>query len=327
MKNKYKIAIINPYRPDGLARTIFDGIVSLNQTGNNIDFKISSQFNYPLPLNEYVVSRGQFVNFAKLADLIFLVWGKDGTDIALAKTIDRWDKTIYFDGSEVGKNRRYDFSIQKKILDRQYKDNGAVNKEMLEKCPLYFRREKPYLAGIEPLPFGIETRYTQQFVSEQKKDIDFFCVFGQEEYPIMRKYARELVETFCAQNGFICHTQKTKTPEEFNQLLARSKVGVSIGGGGYDSFRFWEILGNNCLLLTEKIDIFEPDSKLLNYKRVYQFSNLFDFQFQLETIGDYLRTEYLTTNLGKEYKLILKEHNTVSRVKKIIKIAKNRRLI
>ncbi|KKQ53251.1 MAG: hypothetical protein US72_C0002G0041 [Microgenomates group bacterium GW2011_GWC1_38_12] len=326
-EKKYKIAIINPFRPDGLARTIFDGILLLNKIGYNFDFRISSRFDYPLLLNDHFVSKDQFINFAKDADLVFLIWGKDNTDIKLAEIIDCWRKTVFIDGSEVGKNRRYDFIIQKKIIDGQYQDNGAINREMLKKCPLYFRREKPYSTGIEPLPFGIETRYLQSYDKKIKKDIDFFCVFGQEEYPLMRRYARELLEAYCAKNGFICHTQKTKTPKEFYQLLARSKVGISVGGGGYDSFRFWEILGNNCLLLTEKIDIFESNSRMLNYKRIFQFNNLFDFQSQLEKIGNYLKTEYKASNLEKEYEIILKQHGTHSRVKKIFEVAKSRGIV
>lgn len=75
----YKIAIINPFRPDGLARTIFDGILALNSAGSNIDFKLASQFDYDLSLNDYVLSRDEFIAFARTADLIFVIWGDDGS--------------------------------------------------------------------------------------------------------------------------------------------------------------------------------------------------------------------------------------------------------
>lgn len=324
---QYKIAIINPFRPDGLARTIFDGLIDLNQTGSTIDFKIASQFDYNLPLAEHCLARDQFITFAKSADLILLFWGKDGTDLALAELINRWDKTIYLDGSEVGKNLRYDFRVQRDILAGTYRGAGQVNQSLLQKCAGYFRREKPYWPGIEALPFGIETRYLNSKPGEQEKDIDFFCIFGQDEYPLMRRYTRELVEKYCAENNFTCATTPTDSPTEFYQLLARSKVGISIGGGGYDSFRFWEILGNNCLLLTEKIDIFEPDSQKLAYRRIYQFSNLFDFQAQLEKIGSYLRTDYPGLDLKPEYESILTEHGTRARVQEIIEFAKRQKII
>jgi len=317
--HQYKIAIINPFRPDGLARTIFDGLLALNQAGSTIDFKLSSQFDYDLPLAEYCLVRDQFVNFAKSADLIFLIWGKDGTDLALAELINCWDKTIYLDGSEVGKNLRYDFKIQRDILAGTYQQAGCINQELLAKCAGYFRREKPYWSGIEALPFGIETRYLSFKPTDLVKDIDFFCIFGQDEYPLMRRYAREFVKKYCAENGFTCATAPTNNQTEFYQLLARSKVGVSI--------RFWEILGNNSLLLTEKIDIFEPDSQKLVYRRIYQFSNLFDFQTQLEKIGAFLRTDYLGLDLGPEYESILADHSTSARVRQIIEFAKQQKII
>jgi len=325
--HNYKIAIINPFRPDGLARTIFDGILAINHAGSNIDFKLSNKFDYNLPLDEHYLSRDLFISFAKTADLIFIIWGKDGTDIDLAEEINCWDKTIYIDGSEVGKNRRFDFSIQKEIIAGEYKDGGKIDREMLKKCRGYFRREKPYLEGIESLPFGIETQYIQNYEEGIKKDIDFVCIFGQDEYPIMRRYTRQLLERYCRENNFTCVTTKTKSSEEFYKLLARAKVGVSVGGGGFDTFRFWEILGNNCLLLTEKIDIFESDSLELDYRRIYQFNNLFDFQSQVEKLGRYLRTDYLGLDLKSEYESILIRHNSISRVNKIIEFAKSLRII
>lgn len=317
--HNYKIAIINPYRPDGMTRTILDGILALNADGSNIDFKISSKFDYVLPVNDHYLSQDQFIEFAKEADFIFIFWSKDGTDFGLAETINCWDKTIYIDGSETGHNNRYDFYVQRSILNLTYKKNGKIEENMLKKCAFYFRREKPYLDGIKPLPFGIETRYIQNYKEEMKKDIDFTCIFGQDEYPLLRRYCREWLEKYCAQNNFNCFTQKTKTPEEFYKLLARSKVGISVGGGGFDSYRFWETLGNNCLLLTEKIDIYQPDSKKLNYKRIWEFSNLSDFQYQLNKMGDFLRKEYNQKNLTEEYKKIISEHSSKTRVSEIIK--------
>ena len=315
-----KIAVINPEKADGLARTIIDGLYQMS-LNSEIDFCLSSEFQYNLPVDNKVVTRQDFIDFALNADLIFLIVNaKYGFDKKLVEAINRWDKTIYIDGSEAGRNRRYDFTVQKEIIDGT---SGMVNKEMLNKCRYYFKREKPYINGIKPLPFGIETQYVKKYTEEIKKDIDFVCIFGQDEYPLMRRYARELLEKFCAENGFICVTKKTKTPEEFYGILARAKVGVSVGGGGFDTLRFWEILGNNCLLLTERIDIYEPDSKRLDYKRIWQFNNLFDFQYQLEKIGEHLRTDYKQENLSDEYKKILTEHSSIARVLEIMSVIGN----
>ncbi|HLC95201.1 MAG TPA: glycosyltransferase, partial [Patescibacteria group bacterium] len=114
-------------------------------------------------------------------------------------------------------------------------------------------------------------------------------------------------------------TQKTKTPEEFRKILASSKVGISVGGGGFDTMRFWEILGNNCILMTENIDIFPSNSKALDYRRVYQFNNLFDFRDQLELIATLLKNGYDQESFQEEYQKILNAHSSKARVRTILR--------
>jgi hypothetical protein len=250
------------------------------------------------------------------------MWGKNNTDYELVNYVDKFDKTIFIDGSEIGKNGRFDPVIQQQILNGIYDGNGRIDWEMLKLCRLYFRREKPYIDGILPLPFGIETKYSKYYSNDTKKDVDFFCVFGQEEYPKMRKDVKDILVSFCNKNGFSCFTQKT--PEDnFYKMLARSKVGVSVGGGGYDTARFWEILANNCLLLTEKIDIYEPQSTRLNYDRIWQFSNHVDFEESLVKIGNLLKIGYNQADLEEGYQRILADHSSESRVLEVINTFNN----
>lgn len=336
----YKIAIISPTEAsDVLADTILDGLLTLQKTFPKLSFCIPKDHHYitPLQLSGHELSTEDFVQYAQTADLIFLMFSKRFTNFALAEKIGRWDKTIYIDGSELGKNRRYDSAMQKIVLDGTFEGNGKINGEILKKCALYFRREKPYIQNIIPLPFGIESRYVGEYYKNIKKDIDFFCVFGQDEYPPMRKYARDLVKAFCAKNGFTCHTETTSGfgfdagknagRNEFYRLLARSKVGISIGGGGYDTGRFWEILGNNCILLTEAIDIYRPDSDVLQYDRIHQFINLYDLEYQLNKVCHLLKNGYDDKKMIPEYEQILKKHSSVARVMEILENARSKKLI
>src|SRR3989344_4394385 len=276
-------------RDDSLADTILDGMHQVP----DVVFRTSDQ--------------EVFFDFAKTADLILLIYGKKKTDVELAERIGRWDKTVFIDGSEVGKNNRYDSDVQKAVLQGTFPEYGRINADMLRRCALYFRREKPYIDGIIPLPFGIESSYVR-WNETIKKDIDFCCVFGQDEFPLLRRYVREELEAFCAREGFTCWTKKTETPEEFHQILARSKVGISVGGGGFDTMRFWEILGNNRILMTETIDIDTP----LHYKRIFQFNNLFDFREQLKKVSRSFSTD------SSEYEKILLEHSSKTRAMTVI---------
>lgn len=308
----YKIAVITPKnKSDYLANTVLDGLSLLQKENKELKF-LASVFS----------DRNDFCDFAKNADLVFFVWGKNNTDYDLVYDVDCFYKTVFIDGSEVGRDGRFDTFIQQKILEGSYNGNGKIDKEMLDKCSLYFRREKPYINGILPLPFGIENKYKKYYSNDAKKDIDFFCVFGQEKYPKMRKLTKDLLVSFCHKNGFTCFVDKTD-PDNFYKMLGRSKVGISIGGGGYDTARFWEILANNCLLLTEKIDIYELDSERLKYDRIWQFNNLFDFQYQLEKMGDFLKKKYKLENLSEEYEKIMREHSSKARVLEIINTFNN----
>ncbi|MEK7615666.1 MAG: hypothetical protein AAB420_00490 [Patescibacteria group bacterium] len=291
-----KIGIIMALgRDDSLADILIDGFRQIS----DVELRTSEQEG--------------FFEFATTADLILLVYGKKKTDAELAEKIGRWDRTVFIDGSEVGENNRYDFSVQRDVLSGDFKEYGGIRFDMLQKCALYFRREKPYINGIIPLPFGIESSYVR-WNENIKKDIDFCCVFGQDEFPLLRRHVREELEKFCKENGFTCWTKKTSTPEEFHQILARSKVGVSVGGGGFDTMRFWEILGNNCILMTETIDI---DRKNLNYDRIHEFGNLFDFREQLKKISQSFAID------AAEYESIMADHSSKARALTVINEAKN----
>lgn len=315
-----KIAVINTVHPDGLARTVLDGLVILAQ-GEEIVLRLSSPFRYPLALDSYVIPREDFIPFARGADCIVILSSKYGTDIRLAENVDRWDKTVFVDGGEMGGNNRFDALAQARLLSGSYIGLGGINHTMRARCAAYFRREKPYVPGVVPLPFGIESRYVREYAqlmdSGKKKDIDFFCVFGQDEYPLLRRVVREEVVRFCRKEGFTCETGPLPK-EEFYRKLARSKVGVSVGGGGFDTFRFWEILGANALLLTETIDIFPKYANALNYKRIREFNNLFDFAYQLPRVGAFLKGAYDEEALAAEYEQILTNHSSRTRALTVI---------
>ena len=308
-----KVAVITPIaKEDYLTNTILDGLAQLVFDDKQIEYKVSKWNN-----------REDFIEFARQADLIIFCWGKTvkkwkfftqiNTDYKLAEEIGEWGKTVFLDGSELGG-------------DRRYTQVGKINEEMLKKCVAYFRREKPYPSRVMPLPFGIERNYVH-WHEGMKKDVDFFCVFGSGTYAPLRSQTREEVKRFCEANNFTCVTERMPH-EEFLKTLARSKVGVSVGGGGYDTARFWEILANNCLLMTETIDIY-PDNGAseLNYSRITQFKNLGEFKTQLAKMGKFLRAQYPPVNLDSEYQSILSHHFSRARVESILTAARSMGII
>ncbi len=312
-----KVAIITPLvKEDYLTNTILDGL-----RGLGIDFAISSRYPCRFDVASHYLTADAFTVYAQEADLVIFCWGKNNTDNKTAERVNVWDKTIFVDGSEVGGNKRYDFTIQKALLDGTYEGQGAIDQGVFARVPIYVRREKPYKNGIIPFPFGIDSRYLAAYNPSVEKDIDFVCLFGQDEYPPLRRYARELLEHFCKENGFTYATARVEQ-DEFYTTLARSKVGISVGGGGFDTARFWELLGNNCLVLTETIDIYDRDSDMLKYDRIKEFNNLYDFEAVLAHMGEYLRQEYDQAKLTLEYEKILEKHSSKARVGELLALAK-----
>ena len=347
MSDHIKIAFIPPIgKSDYLANTIIDGILWLKLEGKDIELALPA-YEYPCPYDilPYKISDDRFTGFADAADLIILAGGKNATNHALAEKIGRWDKTVFIDGSEPGKDRRYDPKVQADLRAMTYVGYGAIDSAMLSKCALYFRREKPYLSGIVPLPFGIESRYIEGFNPKAEKDIDFSCIFGQEDYPALRKQARKYLEKFCRKNGFTCETGKTRGfdfdddrklagRQAYYDILRRSKVGVSIGGGGFDTARFWEILGNGCLLMTETIDIYgkAPESgDELDYSRIWQFRDIAEFEDRLGEVAAFLKNGYDSTETRDvaevEYRRIIEAHSSKARVIAILEAAKKKDII
>lgn len=324
-----RIAVIVPLgRLDYMTGTILDGLIQLEKEDPELEFRINETSSdwRNFSVKSLILDDKQFVSFARSADLVFFIDGKDGTDYKLADLIGRWDKTVFIDGSEPGKNGRFDFELQSLYLNKKTKAYGAINREMLSKCALYCRREKPYIDGILPLPFGIESKYTEHYNEDVKKDIDFVCIFGQDEYPLLRRYSQAVLIDYCQAQGFTAVTAKTKNSDEFYNLLSRAKVGISVGGGGYDTARFWEILGNNCILFTEKIDVFQLDSEILKFDRIIEFSNLFDFKYELEKLGKYLKNGYNDKEMLIEYQKVLSLHSGSARIRSILDEA-GRRII
>ena len=323
-----KIAIILPDKSkDYIANTVLEGFRAFEHS-KEFEVRISPRFIAIADYSDWELGDEAFFEYARAADLIIYIHAKY-TVFDLLNKIALWDKTVVVDGHEVGKNYRYDKEIRKALEDGTYERSGGIEWHLLKKCRKYFRREKPYVQGVIPLPFGIENRFIK-YRPGVKKDIDFTCVFGQEEYPPLRREVRLALEEFCAKNNFKCSTTKTRSifnwnfhsmasQAKFHRTLARTKIGISVGGSGFDTLRFWEILANNCVMLTEDIDLYEEGSSALKYKRVFEFKNIDEFKVRLLEMGKLIRSgainEYLEQN---EYERILRDHSCAARVRTII---------
>ncbi len=209
----------------------------------------------------------------------------------------------------------------------KYTGQGAINAEMLKKCKLYFRREKPYIQGILPLPYGIERTYIpKNMIPLRDRKYDIFCVFGQRMYPPLREEIYNFLKRTYASN--LLWNKSTALPffgghnifsrYRFYKKMSESKLGISVSGGGYDTARFWEILGSGALLVTQKIDIDFPQGISLPHKHVFQFTSMDDFTGALDTA---LHTAYSLScdEYQKNYEEICRNHSSEARIRYVLR--------
>src|SRR3989338_6013175 len=138
----YKIAVLTPTeRDDFYCDTVLDGLALLKKENSELQFFYPEYYPHPFGnafTKQFGLSKEKLADFAKKADIIILFHGKYGTDTALIDELYGWDKTVYVDGSEIGKNKWRDPEIQYQIITGTYGGQGAPNKEMQKKCRLYF---------------------------------------------------------------------------------------------------------------------------------------------------------------------------------------------
>lgn len=323
-KSTKKIFLILPDHDDYLADTVFDGLLALTKE-NSVNFFINQSPNHLAKENKKRTLKLEHLkDFLNKADLIILaISGRSSREDLIPEGV--WHKVVVVDGREAGKTKMFAENFQAGILARE---------DLLDKVKLYFKREGPYEGKVKALPFGILSEY-QRWQPEIKKDLDFTCVFGQEVCPPERKQIREMVEKFCTENNLQCFTKSTRSfffgpyskfaRKRFWKILARSKIGISIRGAGMDTVRFWEILGNNCGLLTDNIGVFENPKQELNYSRIIEFGepkDLGNFKLKLKEVKELLDKNPEFFNEQEEFEKILVKHDSKSRVLSILKSVK-----
>lgn len=192
---------------------------------------------------------------------------------------------------------------EKRILDepafkkkRVFVDGCDSNEILINpaKQSIYFKRELRYpqcfeypVTNIRSLLFGIYQYHTElwedpeniDYVSEfNKRDIDvsFVCFSGSN--PI-RRVCHNVLGEINGQKGLnivtkISDTEQPVKKEEYDDILNRSKISVSMIGAGLDTLRFWEIPARGSVLCSFAIqdilmcrNMFEIDRHCIYFKK------------------------------------------------------------
>ncbi len=167
-----------------------------------------------------------------------------------------------------------------------------------------------------PLTFSVVQEAIPK-VEGMGKDIDV-CFRGFSWSKESRKRLRALrilqgIESIRFAGGIF--TPKDTTcrvgPDEYYQEITRSRVAISIRGGGFDTCRFWEIPACKALLLSEKPDIRIPNPFEDRKQAVFCKSDLSDLA---ELVKYYLANEQERKTIAEAgYQHVLKYHTCQKR--------------
>ncbi len=224
-------------------------------------------------------------------------------------------KTIFIDGGdwpEIGG-------------DLKRLNNNDIYQRVNDKRPfdIIFKREllknTRYNKNIHPLPFSINANlYSNIPILPFKYDVCFWAV---ESHPIRTQALHFLESHFdCLQNGTVLNQNfrkyKRKGKKYFKELI-RSRILLNLRGAGWDTLRYWEILGLQRFMLSQRLDILIPNDFIEDKEIVYFKNDLSDLE---DLCNFYLKNEELREQIaGRAHQKAMLYHTDVARAKYILK--------
>ncbi len=142
-------------------------------------------------------------------------------------------------------------------------DDCANHREILEaylgrKCQGLFKREMlhcvDYGPETAPMPFAYpDLRVLSEEEINVERPYDFFWAGHWKSY-LRRPYLEHLERTLSTD------LRTMFSPEEYNQRLTQSSIGINCFGFGFDTVRYWEIPAHGGMLLSERLPIRIPNN-------------------------------------------------------------------
>ncbi len=243
-----------------------------------------------------------------LPPLVFL----DGEDDARIRyeLAERYSVALYF-------KREYIWGGGKRV--RRFKDYYNYLRS--------FHYNKGLFQSTYPLPFSAIVQEIPK-VRASDRDIDVsFRGFAWSKDSRKRHKAYGILKGMegCRFVGGI-YTPKDPSSrvghDEYYGELRRSKISVSIRGGGFDTLRFWEIPACKALLISERPDISIPHCFEHERHAVFCKEELSDL---MELVRYYLSHEEERDRIASQgYEHLMKYHTCERRADYLLDICKNR---
>jgi hypothetical protein len=193
------------------------------------------------------------------------------------------------------------------IIDGE--DDDRLRPEWVEKARVYFKREYPkgrsYPKNVLPLPFAAIPEDLPN-VTEIVSPV-FFMAHGSS--PIRGEISEALKRA-----GYPVPSERVEKAN-YNISLASSLVGISARGGGWDTYRYWEVPYFGVTLLSQRLQTVIPDDFTEGREALF-FSDVHEVPDILKVmLKDPLRTREMG-RLGREK--CLQYHLSTNRAKTVL---------
>jgi len=321
-----KILFIGTSKYDYLQDLTYSGLVKVLGKKNIIEYKYNPK--YHLPTKKYPKNLGYnglsilpHSNYKNI-DYVFVASAKPKCFEMYKEVLPQLSKTVktvFIDGSDLAEIGG----------DLTRLNNSEIYNEVINQRPfdIIFKREylktETYDSNIFPLPFSVNMNKYKHIKSQQYKyDVSFWAI---ESHPIRTQVLELLQNKFdCKENGTITNqtfsTYKRKGDFYFEELKA-CKVNLNFRGNGWDTLRYWEVVGLKSFMISQKLDIVIPNDFEHEKEIIHCAQDLSDLE---DLCKYYLKHEDKRIQLADNaYKKALDYHTDEQRARYILDILKN----
>ena len=149
---------------------------------------------------------------------------------------------------------RYKGSLPESFIVIDGRDNGLMVDRLYQSAFLYFKREytKEWkrFPKARPLPCGAVRRQDSFGVLSSKREIDVSFTLSLHGHAT--RFVREKVSGFLENMRGFKAVMGFRPFSEYQKVLDASKISISLRGrGGWDSYRYWEIVHHGAVLCSE----------------------------------------------------------------------------
>jgi len=320
---KMKILFIGTKKYDYLQDLTYSGLTKV--LGKNSVIEYTPNPRYHFPLKKYPKNLGyngldfQFIGnaFVRDFDCVIVSAAKPTCFQQYEQLLPKLKssvKTVLIDGGDsplLGGDltRLNDSEIYQRVTKQRPFD-------------IVFKRE--YLKGVVygenvyPLPFSINTgKYSSISEQSYKYDVSFWAV---ESHPIRTQALDYLEGRFdCAANG-TAHDLAFKNYKRkgrfYFEELKRCRISLNFRGTGWDTLRYWEVIGLKSFMISQKLNIVIPNDFSEGSEIIYCEDDLSNLE---ELCTYYLKNEKVRKEIAaRAYSKAMTYHTDEVRAKYIL---------